>query len=88
MGADIFVFCFAEDFMLRMDWLDAMGFDRIQWNGAAGASIFKEASSQGYVTNKVELVSLACVMPQENKAFENIMETGENSGNQKFLLCL
>ena len=42
-----------------MVWLDAMGFDRIHWNGVAGASIFEEASGQGYVMNKVELVSLA-----------------------------
>ena len=55
-----FLFCFAEYFLLRMVWFYAMSFDRIQWNGAAGASIFKEASSQGYITNKVELVSLAC----------------------------
>ena len=47
-GTAIIVFCFAEDFLLQMVWLDAMGFDRIQWNGAAGALILKEVSSQGY----------------------------------------
>ena len=48
MGAAIIVFCFAEDFLLRMVWLDAIGFDRIQLNTTAGASIFKQASGQGY----------------------------------------
>ena len=28
--------------------------------GTAGVSIFKEASGQGYITNKVKLASLAC----------------------------
>ena len=48
MGFPIIVFCFAEDFVLRMVWLDAMDFDLIQWNGAAGASIFEEVRGQGY----------------------------------------
>ena len=59
-GAAIFIFCFAEDFLLRMVWLNALNFDHIQWNGAAEASIFTETSGQTYITNKVELVSSAC----------------------------
>ena len=43
--------------------------------GAAGVLIFKEASGQGYVTNKVELVSLACEDGLEH--FSRILKISE-----------